>query len=676
VLHGLVADFDSPLNQEDLEVALGDKRRCAYPPNWIERTLSGNARVIWLFEEPVLVAGFELCARLVEHAADTMHWASFLPALDGGALRDPARYFTNSCEWAQISEAKLSAKLVRGWLLEVCRKFNARACGSATIIPFDVLSAKLAKKYPKFLEWPEVFEEGAMGPSFWIPGSESPKSAVVKKEGIFSFAAHADKPFYSWADLLGKNEVQQYVAEDAGRSVDGIYWDGADYWYPANGSRWQKMAKADLLLQLRVNRQVSGKFDKSGVSPLDVALAHVQLQQSIAGAIPLVFRPTGLVRGVGSAGDETFLNISTRRVVPPAAGATSWGHDGGFPFISGLIDNILDPVEPQKAHFMAWLSYAYSCAHAGDPQPGQNIVLAGGVGIGKSLVARRIIAKLLGGFADASSYMMGEDSFGADLFSFFVWCIDDGSVGASASRKLKLEATMKAMAANNIFRFHAKFRMPLIVQWDGRVIITCNRDEESIRILPSQDASSADKMCLFRFVDRLPVSFAFPGTRREIEETIDKEIPFFARWLLDHEPDGAIERDTRYGFKSYREPSLIATAHHSSDSASFDEILAAWADDYFTEIEPGARYWEGTSFQLHQLLHTDQRNEAGMRSVSVKVLGQRLAGMAHRRVSGISNFERHGLRVWKLERPIYLAKPSASPKTVPATRKGSGKFSK
>ena len=52
-ISALVGDFDTPLVQGYVENA----EKLTHPPNWIEQSLSGNFRAIWLFESKLGVTG-------------------------------------------------------------------------------------------------------------------------------------------------------------------------------------------------------------------------------------------------------------------------------------------------------------------------------------------------------------------------------------------------------------------------------------------------------------------------------------------------------------------------------------------------------------------------------------------------------------------------------------------
>ena len=82
-------------------------------------------------------------------------------------------------------------------------------------------------------------------------------------------------------------------------------------------------------------------------------------------------------------------------------------------------------------------------------------------------------------------------------------------VMAWASLKLgRLANFKKFMAATIIcalgflfvksFEYHAKFRDQQSVPWVGRVMVTCNDDVESIRILPDMEMNTLDKISLFK----------------------------------------------------------------------------------------------------------------------------------------------------------------------------------
>ena len=643
-IHALVADYDVAVTDEELTAGM---QRVTYKPTVIERTLSGNARAIWMFEKPVLVPGYEAASAFLVHLSVLCQLQALAPGLDEGALKAPDRYYTWSGSYFSTGEQPLPAALVRGWWVEFAGKLKLSGAEfSGTEIPFEALREMLSAKYPRFSEWPVEFAADTQGPSFWVEGSTSPMSAMAKPQGMLTWAAHATKAFYSWEDLIGA-PAAEYRTRQLGNAVEGLYYDGHNYWRQLPDGRWKGWDKTDLMGHLKTTRGVSARPDKKGVSDLDRCVQFLHDHNQVDGAAPFALLPAGAITVFG----HRVLNTSTRRVLPAAPEPAVWGKTGQFPFTSGLLDAIFDDgdSEPQLPHFLAWLQYAYKAAVALRPSSGPNIILAGGAGTGKTLLARRIIGPIFGGFSEASDYLMGQDSFGAELFESGIWCVDDAVVSADRGTHRRFSELLKKMAANTTFRYHAKFRQATLVDWRGRVVVTCNRDVLSLRIIPDLTISIADKVSLLRCVnDHSKTGFVFPGVS-ETEDTLDRELPFFARWLLDMTPSDKLVRDPRFGYKPYLHPHLVNEAHQSSWGATFGEILSYWASLFFT-ANSTAQEWKGSAFALYCSIQADPALAAAMRSTSPEQMSRNLSGLLAAGDPRLSCADVAGQREWTIRK--------------------------
>ena len=150
------------------------------------------------------------------------------------------------------------------------------------------------------------------------------------------------------------------------------------------------------------------------------------------------------------------------------------------------------------------------------------------------------------------------------------------------------------MAANRTFSVREKFKIDKTIEWNGRVVVTCNIDPESIRILPDVALSNRDKINLFRVAER--DAFTFP---RNVADIIQAELPFFLRWLLDWTPPDHVIGDSRYGVKTYCEDSLLDAARHSSSAYSFLEVLLKFFEGHTPEV------WTGSATDLHTAMLND-----------------------------------------------------------------------
>jgi hypothetical protein len=637
---GLVADYDA---RQSEEFVLKIARSLPVPPNWIERSLSSNWRYIWLFAEPVRLPSHEFTCHFLKKF-DTFGFPveSGMIGFDKGAWLDPSRLFTNSGDWRRVNELPIPKDTVQGWLVQASQSFEWTATEIGPEIPLEVAKAELEKKFPRFSEWPGEFVLNSQGPTFWIEQSRSPKSAIVRETGIQTFADHAHKAFFTWSDLLGCEFVKQYESAALGRAVEGIYFDGKHYFRKIANESWRPFERSDIALHLKAERKVRPRPDKTGVSKVEHCIAYIQTHQSVVGAAPFAMRPSGLIH----ENNSEFLNTSTRTALASATEPSVWGETGQFPWISKFLDAFFDPHE-QLEIFLSWLSFFYQAVWHQEPRSGQNIFIAGNPNVGKTLLGTRIIATLVGGFAEAKEYLLGDDKFGSELFEVPLWCVDDATFTAEPKTRRHFSEMIKRMAANRTFRYHAKFRIPLMVQWQGRVIVTCNRDEQSIQMLPDLENSILDKIMYFKAADKT-VDFPAPA---ELEAILQRELPFFARFLLDYQIPEQCKGDARFGVKAYHEASLVQTAEQSSLTAEFSEILEEWKN-WFFDIEENKekKFWEGTAYQLKKSISFDPQDATALRGYGRGGVGRALASLKNKGAPIQCRHEKSKC-IWRIYRP-------------------------
>jgi hypothetical protein len=200
---------------------------------------------------------------------------------------------------------------------------------------------------------------------------------------------------------------------------------------------------------------------------------------------------------------------------------------------------------------------------------------------------------------------------------------------------LKFSALIKKMAANRTFSVREKYRVDKLIEWNGRVVVTCNTDPESIRILPDVDLSNRDKINLFRVSER--DTFVFPS---DVEATIVAELPFFLRWLLDWQPPDHVVGDTRYGIRTYCEDSLFEAARHSSSAYSFLEVLLKFFEGQVEDT------WEGSATDLLTAMNNDQDGLACIVSkYTIRQVGRELSKLASQGYP-LEQARRHATRAW------------------------------
>lgn len=622
LMHGLAVDYDYPLTDAEIDAGIN---RMNIKPNWREVTLSGNCRLLWIFSKPLPLASYRYAVALLESMEDIIPFRN-LAGIDEGALKAPERYFTNGCQWTKINPLPVPWALLFGHAVRVSEKFDWKGPEFGVTMPLDVVAEKLREKYPRFSEWPGDFTIGAQGPSFWVEGSISSKSALVRETGLQTFAGHAHKPFFNWAELIGAEFCSRFKTEQMGRAVDGIYYDERSYWSKNNQGMWCSDPKENIVGLLKHERGMSDTKRKGEpTTELERAFVYVQRNHRIKVASPYAFYPEGVMTVVG----EKVLNTHTRRVIAPAPGPVATTE---LPFLWPFLSTLFRTPE-QLDYFLSWLAYFYAACYRRSPRSGQGVFIAGGTSVGKTFLNRGVIGGLVGGFAEANEFLMGTDEFNSELTDVALWVVDDGSIATDFRSHKRFSEMVKRMVANPSIRSNGKFLKANTVLWQGRVVITMNTDAESVRMLPDLDLSLREKIMIFRAHDSPQVQFRPQG---EMEAMLARELPVLARFLLDYKiPDHCQSSDPRFGVSCYLEESLVNTANQSSVSGTFSEILEEWQRAYFTEREPHAQTWEGTALQLHKSILLDPTLSEAMKPYNVQAVGRMLVNLASKKVFDI-----------------------------------------
>lgn len=595
-----VADYDIPVPYETIQAAIA---RMKHKPQWIETSLGGKTRLVWILPRPIPVNTNEFCVCVLQRAVKFLD-VNQLVGLDGPAFESPTRLYCNGGVWRATGEPMISEAEIVKFYVDCGQAYTFKPAGTSKVDLKEVEKAIIAK-YPGF-SWPGPFDYETQGPSFWIPQSVSPMSAIVKEHGMFTFSANADKPFYPWTEIVGPDFIRQYEAESIKKATDDTYFDRKHFWRFKNGI-WVACEMTEMQNHLKVDCNISNKADKTGISPLDRVFSHIYNFKCIAGAAPFVFRQPGLIEFQGKRVLNTYVNtvIKPANCEPPA-----WGDDC-IKFICSILDNFFDPPD-QLPFFLAWWKYLYESALNLTPLPGQNIYLMGIAGVGKTLMSRNCVGASVGGFVDASRFMTKETQFNSEMYEVGLWCIDDETIGQTIRDQDALQAMMKKISANTEMMYNKKYEVSVMTAWNGRAIVTTNLDYVSTRILGSMDNTSGDKTNIFRCSSS---GYQFPK-RLETAARIEQELPYFLRWLTTWEPPEHVTRDSRFGYKSYHEPTLLRQAYQSSKIAPVKELLIEFLREFF-RTHPDDKYWRGTTTQLVRDIFGNPQNDAVVRLLRI-----------------------------------------------------------
>lgn len=638
LLRGVVADYDLKLTDDEITAgiaAMGDRK----PTRW-ETSLGGKFRLVWEFAAPLRVLNASFAVSALKHLREWLPLDK-LPGLDEPAFIDPAKHYANGCIWRKLDNAPIAEDTINGLFVKVARDFAFRGAEAGPEIPYPVVFTALKEKFPT-LQWPTEFVLNSQGPSFWVSGSTSTMSAIVKDTGMMTFAGHADRSFYSWRDLLGQDFVEKYELQTLSDATKDTFYDGKQYWRKLPSGLYEGETFEEVRQFLKIDCGVPAKTVGGEPSQLDRCLQHIRNYNRVAGAAPYVFRTPGLLALPGGA---PFLNTWRSNVIQPVAGKVTWTD---APFLSAWLPRLF--VTPEQLEWvLSWMAYAYRGILDKSPVPGHALFVSGGVGIGKSLWSRYGVGGLFGGFQDAASYLMGDDNFNSELFEVGLWCLDDETPTGDERMRRRFANMVKKVAANSEFRSNKKFCAATKVEWIGRLVVTLNFDQTSNRTLMDPEASVMDKVGLLRAADSF-TDFAFPR-RAEILRLLATELPVLGKMLADWEIPAHIVGDSRYGIKPMHDKTMVDQASQSSPASAFYELVSDWRKMFFEAEGAKKECWEGTTTQLIRSMKADPTLGELMGKYTPESIGRLLSSLRAMKVLRMdAQTTGAGIRTWKIYR--------------------------
>lgn len=588
-IHGLVIDFDAKLSAECIDRA--DELRL--PPSWVEETLSGNYRMLWLFEKPANVINSAHGQRFLSLLGRHLKVKSIGPGLDQASYK-PEQSWTNGGRWDQMTGKPLPADLTDGFLIRALKGLMLSDPDAPPSANFPAIAEALKERYPRFGEWEEEFVEGSQGPSFWVDGSKTAKSAVVKAEGMFTFSETASKAFFSWAELLGRDVADGLVSRQMSEATKNIFYDGMRYFTQDAAGIYYPYPVDPLSRMLRIQHRLDARRNAEGYSQVEEAFHYAETINRVAVAGTLVpFRP-----GAITFKNEKYLNTWVPLYTKPVEqDVTEWGD--GFPILGAHLAHFFD--EEQLRKFLQWLAVFYNSVLNCKPCKGQALFLMGGTGIGKGLLSY-IVEVLVGGGTRAEELIAGTDTFGGECYAKPLMRIDDMAAHTGKNALIKFTEKVKGHVANDMHRFHVKHQMAGTIPWFGRIMVTLNDDQHSMNSLPDFAASVEDKISLFYGNPEKSDWIKQLVGLEERQAVIRKEAPYIARFLLNYLEDIPLEdRDDRYGVKVYHYPRLRAEVDEDKSSSSLYDVLAAYFHSWF-EGNQTDKEWKGKAHELYRNL--------------------------------------------------------------------------
>lgn len=618
---GFFADYDGVFTESMIDELRSRPANPRFLPSWWVRTVSGHLRLVWEAEGPVRVSGNGHAKDLISHffvAARVAKWGSELDVRS----KDPTQYMDIGRGWHRFSDAKVSRNLLELWSAELAVKRSRVYSGTSVDIPFDAVREMCAERFGDAL--PRDFQVGTRCRRFWDAKSDNPTGCVVTEAGCFVFVPH-DKPFMSWADILGADAVEAYSAKQVSPMLRKCFYcpsgKGGVYWRLRDDGMFVPAPKTTFEDDLLNLTDISPDKPKGGTrSPMDEFLFKVREEKTVDCAAPILFDE---LRDI-TIGGQRILNVSRVAALKPApqfpmalTDADRAGHPDAkeeylaapdtcawdnpfvvrtFPKIHRYLTMFCMPDQAaslawERAGFplhdpegesarptqvfhdrqfvllLSWLSYFYKQAihRRRITQPGQALILAGGAGLGKTFFAEQIVGGLVGGTVNAKDYFLDGTSFTDDITDHPVLLLDDVVCDVDYKARAQFTTRVKTLVATAKLRHHAKFQTPVNIPYRGRLIVCCNDDPTSLSVLPNLDASTADKMIMLRLGNvREAMDRCAFGSFEGNQAWVGRELPYFARFLMGWQVPEPM-RDSRFGVKAYQHDSMKqAVASHGT----------------------------------------------------------------------------------------------------------------
>jgi hypothetical protein len=678
VVHGIITDYDAnaPGSFADQINHVRDfySKTPAITPQWIQRTFSGNFRLIWEFSEP---CSFQGCADMffpefMHEFVKLVRASSVLAGMDTSCLTKPSTYYDALGDWEPINPNPFPATDVDGVFFAAVRKFSKSnaAVGSGAEIPMEAILARLEELFPG--RWPVdiPFTDGCRGPAVWDDTASNPTSTIYTTTGAYRFSSA--KGFHPYEEILGRDFVRQWQDNKLGQVGKHFYYlPGSGRYYARLRDHWEPQTVTDVQRRLVNDWSLSRKAaGHTSCSEVEQAIQHIQDTRKIDGLLPFIFSK----KETHVLNRKIFLNVARVLVLEPSPEDQTkrhinakrkspyrWGD--GFPWIAEWLGSWFNDPPRQLIYLLCWIKQAYESAREGDPQKGQALFLVGGVSRGKSLFnGPDFMGSIFGYSVDAADYLVGGDAFNKELLEAGYWRVDDAQAAVNRESHSKFTERVKSFVANSTLTYHPKYVDKQTVPYAGRLCVTLNEDDESLRMIPDLDRNIADKLLILRLSDK--TNFSFPN-RGEITKMLKNQIPYFLRWLLHWTPPTKLTKGaTRFGMRSYIHSKVRAASLSAGlDSDLLDIMEVLWAnDDEFIKLRENEQAWEGSAAELFGVFLGNPMTSPMTKNLSPRGIGRKLSILATLPQSGVVREKtRTRVSLFKINPPRVLTANEESP---------------
>ena len=584
-IYGVTADYDASVDWSTIDSDLKFKCNAGKQPTWRSRTQSGYLRLVWEFADPIPIEP-DMFDTFMLNMMKSLQLNKLFAGFDSSSLR-ANQYFELGEDWVNTS-GSLDSSIVQAALAKSVSDRPPQS--SDTSIPINTVAEEVDSRYPN--RWVGDFEIGSRGPLFWIDDGINRDGCQVVEDGIVCYSDRAGKGFMSWRDIFGAQFVKDYEEKKLAVLLDEYWFNGRSFFKVLFNSA-VSIPRDQLILEFKQAGFSPKPRKNQPLSEVEAAILTVSNQNRIDEIAPVVFSKDRVV----SYNGHRILNCSNIHPVEPE----SDGDPTKWPFLHKWLGQLFvdSGDQPTLDYFYSWLKRFYMAVLDREFVQGQAMLLVGATNKGKSLLSNKVISGLAGGYADASDYLSGQTKFNKDLGRVATWVIDDTTSAASFQDQRKATELIKRAVANPRVEYQAKYADSLSVPWTGRVVMSLNMDINSLSVIPSLDSSNRDKLMALRVSDDATSDFPRNAI---LEKTIENELPYFAKFLIDWVIPKGVEDVGRFGVQSFIDTTIADAAYDNSSRSTVAELV-----EFFVkrcrELNEVLTHWTGTLTEFQVSVH-------------------------------------------------------------------------
>lgn len=465
--------------------------------------------------------------------------------------------------------------------------------------------------------------------------AQKTKPKAKPKAGVFKPQTNAEQEQVTSA---GGVKIEN---EERLRAVPLFYYAERGQWFSADGhGGYAKMSDSQAKSYVAAHGFNKSVKDGDGNTRADRAMIWLMQNKRVAFAGALAGYPSGLHH----SGGIRFLVTESPSLITPAPGKCGT--------IRMLVESLLfeDGNRTQINCFYLWASESFAAYHArvNDCQTDTNphcpaLAIFGPVRCGKSALIDLVLSPLFGGKkADPMSYLK-DPKFNKDLFSASLLVLDDKGASANLAERKQRGGNIKALIWNKDQRMEGKGLDALTLRPFWRLVIAGNDDDSGLQVFPTLDTGLKDKLLILRATtaEGLPAS-----NEEEIQwaQTIQKELPAFAHYLLNWQRPKDIELDPRTRVANFWHPQIVSMLRQMQPETRLIELV-----DTLGLFEPGSNMWEGRATEFEKAMRAkDGQGLLDRMFVSVTSAGKMLTEISRVLPNRITVTDRDGQSYYRI----------------------------